>query len=121
MTREEFIERYRAIKAGDKWLGNVFVFVLILGCVLWPWLTDQVNQWGIPWLVGLFNHPWAILLLSFLLFGLFSGWNRRRQGLGAGMVCVNCGALLTRDLASIAIATGNCGACGKTAFDEVSA
>ncbi len=118
MIRAEFIERNKASKAGDKWLGSIFLIVLVLACVLWPRLTDQVNQWGIPWLTELFNRPWAVFLLFVLLFGLLTSWIKKWKGLAARMVCANCGAVLTNYLAAIAIATGNRGQCGKKAFDD---
>ena len=121
MTKAEFIDRYKRAKACDKCLGTIFLFLVVMGLLLWPWLTDQVNQWGIPWLVDLFKYPWAVFVATLIIFGLLSTWNRRQQGLAAGMICANCGAVLTQCLASIAIATGKCGECGKHVFDETSA
>jgi len=118
MTRAEFIERYQATRTSDKWLGIGFLIVLVLGCLFWSRLTDQVNQWGIPWLTDLFEHPWLIFFLFLFLFALVSNGIKKWKGQSSKMVCVNCGAVLTNTLAAIAIATGNCGQCGKNAFDD---
>ncbi|MBI1918173.1 MAG: hypothetical protein HYS12_26070 [Planctomycetes bacterium] len=119
MTRTEFVERWKVEERGSAGQGVVFLLVLIAAWVLWPWLTDQVNQWGVPWLVDLFKYPWVVFLLYVALFSVLAKWIRHRRGFGTRVVCANCHRVLTRPpyLAAIAVATGKCGKCGQNAFD----
>ncbi len=120
MTRAEFIEIYNESDASGRWITWTFFTLLFLAMFSWSWIVDQVNQWGVPWLTEAMQHSWAWFILSLILFGAVSNWNSNRRTRGRQMVCMNCQAPLLAHLAAIAIATGNCGKCGKSAFDEQS-
>jgi hypothetical protein len=117
MTRAEFIERSKSAESVSRWPTYVFTLVLILGCIFWSSITDQINQLGVAWLTELFNHPWAIVLIYFMAYGFILHWITTWRCRGADLVCANCATPLTAHLASIAIATGNCGKCGQPAFE----
>jgi hypothetical protein len=117
MTRAEFIELSKTSDTSARWSTFVFTLVLILGCIFWSSITDQINQFNVPWLSELFQHPWAIVVLYFVVYGFILNWISTRRLRGANMVCANCATPLAAHLASIAIATGNCGKCGQPAFE----
>jgi hypothetical protein len=121
MTRSEFIDRYYADEAGNKLVNFTFLGALIVVLFTWSWITDQINQWGIPWLTEICKHPWALFFVYVVLYGAVTTWIKKRRGLATGMVCASCSTSLVGTLGPIAIATGNCGKCGRNAFDDTTA
>lgn len=118
MTKQEFIARQQAMEAavkkrGPKW---VIIFFGSMACAI-PALKFIETHSEATWLAPAF----AISLLV-LLFGSV-GWlllTMSRDHKKFGVLCPNCGKALVSFSSAIAIASGNCGSCGKPVFEPSS-
>ena len=116
MTKEEFIERKKAFDARPDWPSRIFLLICVVGVFSWDWITQRVNELNISLLSWGVKNTIGLLVLFTIGFGCLTGWRNKRRVRQEGLLCVHCSELLTDNLATLAIATGNCGKCGQKAF-----
>jgi hypothetical protein len=64
-----------------------------------------------------YTWPYLIVFFGFLFANLFvTLWVERRRIRKVGLLCPNCNKAITKTMAQVAIATGNCGKCGVPLF-----
>ncbi|HEY3855552.1 MAG TPA: hypothetical protein VGO67_14270 [Verrucomicrobiae bacterium] len=120
MTKQDFISRQKALKQNSSkpmkvWL--VLFFAIILGIV--P-VSAYTKRHGAPeWVNNTIFVIWLILFIgNYVFIILFAKRQQRRFGYR----CPTCNTRLSGSLAQIAVASSNCGVCGKSAFiDDASA
>ena len=116
MTRLEFIAKRNALARRSRkraaWWLAVF-FAILLGCIPLTQFIEKNEE-----------HPWLIPIgvggLVFLLFVNITliNWFARREEESAAALCPHCGKPLSGISAQIALATDNCGRCGKKVFSS---
>lgn len=114
MTKQEFIERYRAQqKHGTGWgiLWIVLFFGILISNAFFVKDIDRQPK-HIQILYG-------IAFFGFLLVQLpLMAWYFRRETRHFGLRCPSCDKPLIGISAQIAIASGNCGHCGTKLFTD---
>jgi hypothetical protein len=116
MTKDDFIIQQRAAKGEEKrvtmiWM-IVFFGVLFGNLPVAAWMDHHKEKILIHVIFGILFFGFLIGSIPILIF---IGKRRIRK---FGLVCPNCQKPLFQAMASIAIASGNCGHCGNKVFDE---
>lgn len=109
MTRQELIEKIntqtkRTNRYGIAWLTSLCVIIVLMAV-----LTDGSAETTSTAEIFLAAALLVVVLGAGLVFALLSYRSMRRSGL----VCPHCHKLLTPLLMQIAVASGNCGKCGR--------
>lgn len=117
MTREEFMAKRKALvrrsnKGAALWL--VVFFAMLLGCIpLTRFIERHADH---PWLIPVGGGAvFVLLLVNLTLINWFAGQEQRC----VVAPCPHCGKPLAGISAQIALATDNCGHCGKRVFEPV--
>lgn len=106
MTRDEFIEKRRALPRESSWLDWPAAVVLVLVGVVNYIVVGRLGHEALaPYLIG------AHLALAVAAMVYFSKWARR-----TGLLCHSCKRPLLRRAADLALESGTCPNCRKPAF-----
>jgi lysylphosphatidylglycerol synthetase-like protein (DUF2156 family) len=111
MTRQELIERiHRQTKRATHWaivwlvsLFGILGLLVIVARGLPSAIEEALEAAFIVFMLG---------TVSALMLGLWMSMRR------LGLVCPHCRVLLTKDLWSVAVASGRCGKCGEQIVDD---
>ena len=85
----------------------VFYGALLMPIVFYDYMLEKLSAIH---LVGFYG-----LMIGILILMIQIGKFRSRK---AGLYCTHCDSTLSRPGIEIAIATGNCGSCGKTFLED---
>jgi hypothetical protein len=116
MTKNDFISRQRAAKREENIVSIVWIVIFFAVLLANVPLSSWFDR----------NKPavWIKVTYLCLIFGFFIGnlvlmiWSAKRRYRKFGLHCPACDKPLTHVAGQIAIATGNCGHCGVSLFEQ---
>jgi len=114
VTKREYIVKQKAV---ERHLNKRFIswfFVLVVGMLACVPLSSYIERHEELWWLDRTLIPvFGLLALGGLASG---GWLALRHQRRDGLICRHCGKLIHSP--QLAIATGNCGHCGESLFDD---
>jgi hypothetical protein len=109
MTKQEFIQRNSKADRGAKLFNAIYIplfLVLLIANVFFVRSVPEKYTWH--YLIAFFGFLFVNLIVTL--------WVERRRIRKFGLLCPNCNKAITKTMAQVAIATGNCGSCGIPLF-----